>query len=290
MPPLIPYHVSAGSNPITKFGGMLITEFLEPPPGRSFCFRQRYRWQLPPELKDSPKAARMHETLNHPSGPPAHFHPYQNEWYRVESGRMCVEIDGKLKILTPEDGEVFGRAGTIHRFFISPDSTEDMVAIISGSDPGLGYQLDRVFFENWYGLWHDYLVYEDGRIDLIQLLCTYDAGESYLPGPAFLPHSLRKFTGYWTGVILGRWIGGMLGYKPFFKEYTTDWDFAVAKMQNSFFTRRLVDTTAKVALPWSELDKRLSAWENGGGTDHMLQSNSNGHANGHSNGHVNGAR
>ncbi|KAI0108851.1 hypothetical protein GGR51DRAFT_570116 [Nemania sp. FL0031] len=270
MPPLIPYHVSAGSNPITKFGGMLVTEFIEPPPGRSFCFRQRYRWKLPPELENDAQASKLLETLNHPSGPPTHFHPYQNEWYRVESGRMCVEIDGVLKTLTPEDGEVFGRAGSIHRFFISPDSTEDMVAIISGSDPGLDFQLDRVFFENWYGLWHDYLVHEDGKMDLIQLLCTYDAGDAYLPGPSWLPRGLQIWTGYWTGVIVGRWIGGMLGYKPFFKEYTTDWDLAVAKMKTSFWGRRLVDETHKVALPWRELDNRLVQWEHGGGTEHML--------------------
>jgi hypothetical protein len=238
-----------------RFGDMLVTEFLEPPPGRSFCFRQRYRWKLPAELENSAEATRVYETLSHPSGPPTHFHPFQNEWYRVESGRMCVEIDGNLRMLTPEDGEAMGRAGTIHRFFIAPDSTEDMVTVVSGSDSGRGYQLDRVFFENWYGIWHDYLVHEGGKMDLIQLLCvsiytlfwfwsmltplrqTYDAGDAYLPGPAFLPHALRKLTGYWGGILLGRWLGGLLGYKPFFKEYTTDWDLAVAKMQSSVFTR-----------------------------------------------------
>ncbi|KJZ79733.1 hypothetical protein HIM_01202 [Hirsutella minnesotensis 3608] len=256
MPPLIPHHSSAGENPLIKFGGMLVTEFLEPPPGRSFCFRQRYRHKLPPELEADADAARLFETLNHPSGPPTHFHPFQHEWYRVESGRMCVEIDGELKTLTKEDGEVLGRAGSVHRFFIAPDSAEDMVAVISGSDSGLSYQLDRIFFENWYGIWHDYLVYENGKMDLIQLLCTYDAGDAYLPGPSWLPLNLQKLTGYWTGIIVGRWIGGLLGYKPFFKEYTTDWDFAVAKMQSSFFTRRLVSPASKVALPWPELDRR----------------------------------
>jgi hypothetical protein len=54
-----------------------------------------------------------------------------------------------------------------------------MVIILSASDPGLDYQLDRVFFENWYGLWHDYLVYE-GKMDLIQLLCVC-AAPSLLP-------------------------------------------------------------------------------------------------------------
>ncbi|KAI1371045.1 hypothetical protein F4677DRAFT_450756 [Hypoxylon crocopeplum] len=288
MPPHIPYHVSAGSNPLSKFGGMLVTEFLEPPPGRSVCIRQRYRVKLPPELSDDPNATRQYEARNHPSGPPVHFHPFQNEWFRVEQGRMCVEIDGRLKTLTPEDGEVFGRAGCIHRFFIAPDSTEDMVAIISGSDPGRDYQLDRIFFENWYGLWHDYLVHEDGKMDMIQILCTYDAGDVYLLGPAFLPARIRRFIGYWAGVVIGRWIGGMLGYKPFFKEYTTDWDYAIAKMQSSFFTRRLVQTTWKKATPLVELNKRNSAWEHGGGTADMVRSKINGYTNGNANGVVNG--
>ncbi|GMG44172.1 unnamed protein product [Aspergillus oryzae var. brunneus] len=51
----------------------------------------------------------------------------------------------------------------------------------------------------------------------------------------------RLFFGYWASVVIGRWLGGLLGYKPFFKEYTTDWEFAVNKMKSSFWTRRSVD-------------------------------------------------
>ena len=53
-------------------------------------------------------------------------------------------------------------------------------------------------------------------------------------------------------MILGRWIGGLLGYKPFFKEYTTDWDYAVAKMKGSFFQRHLVEDSFAVAKSWPE--------------------------------------
>ncbi|CEJ59024.1 hypothetical protein PMG11_07661 [Penicillium brasilianum] len=268
MPPLIPYHVSAGSNPVVKFGGALVTEFLEPPPGRCFCFRQRYC--LKPTIDESdPDYERISAALHHPSGPPVHFHPFQNEYFRVEQGRMCVEIDGVLQILTPEDGEIMGRAGSIHRFYIAPDSTEDMVIILSASDPGLDYQLDRVFFENWYGLWHDYLVHE-GKMDLIQLLCTYDGGDAYLLPPAWLPNHLRKFIGYWGGVIVGRWIGGLLGYKPFFKEYTTDWEYAVKKMESSFFTRHLLGHSFSAAMTWTELQERALPWLSGGGTDNLV--------------------
>jgi hypothetical protein len=35
----------------------------------------------------------------------------------------------------------------------------------------------------------------------------------------------------------------MMGYKPFYKEYTTDWDYAVAKMEEHFWQHRLVHTS-----------------------------------------------
>lgn len=60
----------------------------------------------------------------------------------------------------------------------------------------------------------------------------------------------RQFVGYWTCVIIGRWIGGLLGYKPFFKEYTTDWDFAVAKMKGSWSQRHLVEESYTKEQSW----------------------------------------
>lgn len=59
-------------------------------------------------------------------------------------------------------------------------------------------------------------------------------------------------------VVIGRWIGGLLGYKPFFKEYTTDWDFAVAKMKANFWTRRLVHDSYTSKSPWEEQVKMSS--------------------------------
>lgn len=227
--------MSAGSTTIRKFGGLLTTEFLEPPPGRSFMMRQTYRLDvegpIPPVLRkliDSPKR---------PDGPAMHFHRYQNEFFKVEHGICVVEIDGVSRNLTPEDGEVSLHANHIHRFHIHPHSGEYMTILLSASDPGIDYQLDRVFFENWYGYWHDALLF-DGGLDFIQRLQMLDAGGHYTPAPAWMP--FRLFLGYWTSVVIGRWLGGLLGYKPFFKEYTTDWEFAVTKMKNSFWTRRSV--------------------------------------------------
>ena len=44
----------------------------------------------------------------------------------------------------------------------------------------------------------------------------------------------------------------MLGYKPFFREYTTDWDYAVAKMKGSYFQRHLVEESFAEAKSWPE--------------------------------------
>ena len=44
----------------------------------------------------------------------------------------------------------------------------------------------------------------------------------------------------------------MLGYKPFFREYTTDWDYAVAKMKGSFFQRHLAEQSFAKAKSWPE--------------------------------------
>ena len=41
-----------------------------------------------------------------------------------------------------------------------------------------------------------------------------------------------------------------MGYKPFFREYTTDWDFAVAKMRGQPFIRRLIHDSYGAKNSW----------------------------------------
>lgn len=77
-----------------------------------------------------------------------------------------------------------------------------------------------------------------------------DGGDAYSVPPKWVP--FRRFLGYWGSVVLGRWIGGLLGYKPFFREYTTDWDYAVAKMKRSWFQRHLAEDAYAKARPWGE--------------------------------------
>ncbi|MCJ1352955.1 MAG: hypothetical protein MMC33_002939 [Icmadophila ericetorum] len=244
--PFVPYHNSAGQTEIKKFGGLLTTEFLPPLPGRSFRLRQTYRRNIEGPIPENLR--RLIDSPRRPKGPPTHFHQFQTEYFTVEHGICVVEIDGVVKKLTAEDGETSVKAGHIHAFWIDDATPDYMTVILSASDTGMDYQLDRVFFENWYGYWSDALLHEGG-LDWIQTLCTHDAGDHYTPAPAWMP--FRRFFGYWTCVIIGRWIGGLLGYKPFFKEYTTDWDYAVAKMNGQPFIRRLIHSsyTAKTSWP-----------------------------------------
>ena len=84
---------------------------------------------------------------------------------------MGIEIDGRTKRIVPEDGEISVKAGSLHQFFMHPDCTKSMTVYLSASDSGMDFQLDRVFFENWYGYWHDALLH-DGGLDWIQFLAV----------------------------------------------------------------------------------------------------------------------
>lgn len=72
----------------------------------------------------------------------------------------------------------------------------------------------------------------------------FDAGDSYLAlFPRWLPfgRTLAQF----TGILIGRWFGSLLGYKPFHPEWTTDWLGACEKMEQSIFYKRFADRKAQ---------------------------------------------
>jgi hypothetical protein len=131
--------------------------------------RQTYRHSVEGPIPENLR--KLIESDHRPDGPPMHFHQWQTEYFKVEEGICVVEVNGKQTMLTPDDEEISCKAGNIHRFFIHPDSRERMTVILSASDSGVDYQLDRVFFENWYGYWHDALLYQGG-LDFIQTLCV----------------------------------------------------------------------------------------------------------------------
>lgn len=68
---------------------------------------------------------------------------------------------------------------------------------------------------------------------------TFDAGGTYVSFPWWVPFG--QTVSQVLGVVVGRWIGGMLGYQPFYPKWTTDWDLACQKMATSVFQRRFAN-------------------------------------------------
>ena len=46
------------------------------------------------------------------------------------------------------------------------------------------------------------------------------------------------------GVVVGRWIGsGLLGYQPFYRKWSSDWEMACKMMESNIFQRRFAVRT-----------------------------------------------
>ena len=73
---------------------------------------------------------------------------------------------------------------------------------------------------------------------------TFDAGGSYLSLPWWVPFG--QTVSRTMALVVGRWVGGFLGYQPFYRKWTTDWDLACQKMESSLFQRRFADRSKKM--------------------------------------------
>ncbi|KAL1636604.1 hypothetical protein SLS56_001189 [Neofusicoccum ribis] len=134
------------------------------------------------------------ELPRRPATPYPHIHKYQTEYFRVESGILGITVEGEYRRYMPEDGGFTVNAGTIHQFRIDADSPEEMTVVLSASDAGMDYQLDRVYLENWHGYWHDVMLHEGGKMNLFQYLAIHDGGDVYMLPPRWVP--FRKFIAY----------------------------------------------------------------------------------------------
>ncbi|KAI5919048.1 hypothetical protein F4810DRAFT_527633 [Camillea tinctor] len=182
--------------------------------------------------------------------PPLHFHPWQEEYIEVVEGRLAVEVEGVERVLAPEDGEVCVKPWAHHRLYSPVTEVKDKAEgegegegdktrfLLSGQDTDAMFRLDTVFFENWYG-YQDRIVVAGEKPNLVQVLSMFDAGGSYLSLPNWVPfgRTLSRV----IGIVVGRWIGGLLGYQPFYKKWTNNWDLACRKMEMSIFQRRFAD-------------------------------------------------
>ncbi|KAI1424617.1 hypothetical protein F5Y12DRAFT_785288 [Xylaria sp. FL1777] len=136
--------------------------------------------------------------INHPHlKPPAaqeklplHFHPYQKEYIEVTEGVLGVEVEGQEYELKPGDGD----------FTIRPIGTGTRTSVSSRGK----------------------------RMSIFEIINMFDAGGSYLSFPSWIPFG--RWMAQIAGIVVGRWLGGSLGYQPFHRRWTGDWDLASRKM------------------------------------------------------------
>lgn len=106
--------------------------------------------------------------------PPPHFHPFQEEYFTMLEGEMALEIEGEERVLRPEDGEFCVKRWTNHRIYppasaFTESGPKKAVCIASGEQSFSNFQLDFLFFENWYA-YQDLLVVKGEKPDLIQIM------------------------------------------------------------------------------------------------------------------------
>lgn len=89
-------------------------------------------------------------------------------------GEMALELEGKEMVLTPEHGEFCVKRWTNHRIYPPASSRTESgpkkaVCLASGEQSALNFQLDFLFFENWYA-YQDLLVVKGQKPDLVQIM------------------------------------------------------------------------------------------------------------------------
>ncbi|RDA95696.1 hypothetical protein CP533_1168 [Ophiocordyceps camponoti-saundersi (nom. inval.)] len=169
-----------------------------------------------------------HPRLRHQAKPPMHFHLYQDEYVEVLEGSLVVEVEGVERVLRPGDGVVTLRRGVNHRTYpLDGGESQRVRMLLSGAESASPFRLELAFFENWYA-YQEQLFLSGESLDLIQALCMFDAAGSCLTLPRWVP--LRSSASHLLGIVVGRWLGRLLGYRPFYEEWTTDRSQAWEKM------------------------------------------------------------
>ena len=91
---------------------------------------------------------------------------------QVLEGRLCIEVEGRERVLGPEDGEVRVESWANHRLYPPPTGTggggTTTRFLLSGGETEEVFRLDTVFFQNWYG-YQDEVVLRGAKMDLVQV-------------------------------------------------------------------------------------------------------------------------
>ncbi|KAI1871565.1 uncharacterized protein JN550_004559 [Neoarthrinium moseri] len=189
--------------------------------------------------------------FNPSSKPPQHFHTYQTEYLKVTAGKVVVQVEGRELLLSPTDDELRIPPWTYHCVYPPSSATSlseeerqvpgDIKVIMSSEKTSQPFHEDIIFLENWYHYLNDIIIH-GAKLDLLQLMSSFDAAGSYLAFPAWLPFG--RYLSRATGIIIGRYLGSMLGYQPYYRKWTTDWQRARERMDTSIFYRRFANPTA----------------------------------------------
>ncbi|PHH72901.1 hypothetical protein CDD80_4187 [Ophiocordyceps camponoti-rufipedis] len=203
----LPHEYEDGILAITAMGGGITTRVL-PDNGRAFRFEVIFRTDHV-RLRDAPK-------------PPMHFHVYQEEYVEVLEGVLVVELDGKEHVLRPGDGILTLPRGVDHRTYpLDGGEKKKVRMLLVGEQSSSPFKLELAFFENWYA-YQEHMFQSGKWLDPIQVLCVlkmFDAAGTYFTLPWWLP--FRSSASRLLGIVVGRWIGHLLGYQPFYDEWTT---------------------------------------------------------------------
>ncbi|EMR62812.1 hypothetical protein UCREL1_10273 [Eutypa lata UCREL1] len=152
--------------------------------------------------------------------PPLHFHANQDEYIQAVQGNTGLELEGREIVLTPGSPEYCIPSWANHRSYPMPMRTQDGVNkvkfLLSGAQSPEPFQLNLLFFENWYR-YQESVVTGGKKIDIIQVLSTFDGGGTYLSFPSWVP--------------FGRKVSQILGV-------VVDWALACHEMEASIFQRR----------------------------------------------------
>ncbi|KAL8291324.1 hypothetical protein RQP46_002302 [Phenoliferia psychrophenolica] len=90
---------------------------------------------------------------NATSTPPLHIHLGQDEFFKVERGKLAATMGGEPVFLTPADGEYRAVKGQAHRFW-SVESEGNMLVRMRVSPEGkVGF--DEQFYRNTWGYLND---------------------------------------------------------------------------------------------------------------------------------------
>ncbi|KAF2014434.1 hypothetical protein BU24DRAFT_481891 [Aaosphaeria arxii CBS 175.79] len=226
MPPPRPRKITAGEQVVSVFDGAITFRNL-PHPTRNFNLEVTFSDHHPHLLR-----LREHE-------PPPHFHYLQVEYFQVIEGSLYVDVGPNRVLLTHNDDELPVPPWVRNRTIPGPLSNDQQVTkfLLSGPAPKgkESRMLDYIFYENYYR-YMDEMVSTGQAIDFIQILCMFDAGGSCIMLPWWVPCGMLVSRA--LGVVVGRWIGAILGYQPYYREWTTDWDTAARRMRSSLWQRR----------------------------------------------------